>query len=288
MWDPFEGRKVHILVIAACLCTFLYLLSTGKVSIYRAHGEEVQLEPLKPAAIHNLAQFKSNISPTRCLSSQSQSNEENTLRDELGFEKTSAGVYVEIGALDGKRFSNTASLATCQKWQGVLVEANWNNYQSLKRNVVLQKRPMLTAYFGAVCNSTQESVTFLMNPNVPAVGGDVSLMAESFKSSWHPDKDHSEVAVVPCKPMDFYLRNVTHVNFFSLDVEGAELMVLETINFSRVHIEVFLIEFDETQPLKNAKIISLLTSLKYSECLKFTVERSKVFVHKKSNYHANC
>lgn len=32
------------------------------------------------------------------------------------------------------------------------------------------------------------------------------------------------------------------MNFFSLDVEGAEKLVVDTIDFSRVQIDIFMIE----------------------------------------------
>jgi hypothetical protein len=35
---------------------------------------------------------------------------------------------------------------------------------------------------------------------------------------------------------------VTRINFFSLDVEGAKLMVLETFDFDKVKIDVLMID----------------------------------------------
>lgn len=48
---------------------------------------------------------------------------------------------------------------------------------------------------------------------------------------------------VPCKPMKTILKeaNVEKIDFFSLDVEGAELTVLDTIDWS-LPISIFLIE----------------------------------------------
>ena len=41
------------------------------------------------------------------------------------------------------------------------------------------------------------------------------------------------------------------IDFFSLDVEGAELTVLQTLNFSRVDIRVMVIEQDGSSPTKD-------------------------------------
>eukprot|EP00966_Prymnesium_polylepis_P125801 2908632-Prymnesium_polylepis.1 len=44
------------------------------------------------------------------------------------------GVFVELGALDGRMYSNTIILEKCFSWRGVLVEANPTNYQQLRRS----------------------------------------------------------------------------------------------------------------------------------------------------------
>jgi hypothetical protein len=49
---------------------------------------------------------------------------------------------------------------------------------------------------------------------------------------------------VPCGPLSPVLESILdgHINFFSLDVEGAEAMVLKTIDFSKVTIDVLIAE----------------------------------------------
>ena len=37
--------------------------------------------------------------------------------------------------------------------------------------------------------------------------------------------------------------NRTHVNYFSLDVEGAELPILKTIPFERITVDIFSVEY---------------------------------------------
>ena len=54
-------------------------------------------------------------------------------------------------------------------------------------------------------------------------------------------------ANVTCGPLSPAIEHVfqeenMHVNFFSLDVEGAERLVLDTINFDKVKVDVFMIE----------------------------------------------
>ena len=64
--------------------------------------------------------------PGQCQPSQSQWGEEKWLLEHFFAEKRN-GVYVELGAVDGVRFSNTLALHTCRDWTGVLVEAPPNS-----------------------------------------------------------------------------------------------------------------------------------------------------------------
>ena len=68
---------------------------------------------------------------------------------------------------------------------------------------------------------------------------------------------------MPCGPLGPVIEKVfpgrlqlqlpSRVNFFSLDVEGAEKMVLDTIDFSKVQIDVFMIEVVNNHCLQGKK-----------------------------------
>ena len=50
------------------------------------------------------------------------------------------------------------------------------------------------------------------------------------------------------------------IDFFSLDVEGAELHVLNTIDFDVTNVGIFVIEADNHDPQKNEAVRALLRS----------------------------
>lgn len=56
--------------------------------------------------------------------------------------------------------------------------------------------------------------------------------------------------------------NVTHIDYFSLDVEGGELDVLRGIDFERLHIDTFSIEHNGFEATKN-EIIRFMAEKKY-------------------------
>jgi len=51
--------------------------------------------------------------------------------------------------------------------------------------------------------------------------------------------------VVPCFPLETLLLaiNVTHIDYFSLDVEGVEMPVLRTIPWNKLDIRVMSVEY---------------------------------------------
>jgi len=63
-----------------------------------------------------------------------------------------AGTFVELGAVDGLKYSNTLLLERCFGWRGLLVEGNPASYAALRRNVQRGARSARTrAAHSAVC-----------------------------------------------------------------------------------------------------------------------------------------
>eukprot|EP00520_Triparma_pacifica_P020062 CAMPEP_0118645420 /NCGR_PEP_ID=MMETSP0785-20121206/7496_1 /TAXON_ID=91992 /ORGANISM="Bolidomonas pacifica, Strain CCMP 1866" /LENGTH=138 /DNA_ID=CAMNT_0006537311 /DNA_START=816 /DNA_END=1232 /DNA_ORIENTATION=- len=62
----------------------------------------------------------------------------------------------------------------------------------------------------------------------------------------NPDhvKFSSQTVQVHCGPLKAYLAalGISHIDFFSLDVEGAELLVIRQFDFSAVTVDVLMVE----------------------------------------------
>ena len=206
------------------------------------------------------------------------------------FSETFQGTYVEIGALNGLNFTNTLYLDKCMQWKGVLVEASKKSYDELVENSQKYRNKLTETHYGAVCAHPHTHIDFASSKKNSATSGDISEMSPSFITRWY-DKNVSHNSVItktPCRPMSEYLVNLTVVNFFVLDVEGAELSVLETTDFTSVHFDVIMIEFDFTSPVKNYKIRQLLFNINFVECLN-VVPRSALFINKNpSNLSWKC
>lgn len=150
---------------------------------------------------------------------------DNTLKNKEG------GFYVECGACDGEFQSNTLYLELKRNWTGLLIEPNRKNYQQLLKT---NRR----AFYINACLSPY---------NHPAV--------LKFKEDWaighlmEQNPGGSKTVDVQCFPFYSILLalNIKHIDVFSLDVEGAEVSILETVPFDKVDISMLNVEYQHVR-----------------------------------------
>jgi len=211
---------------------------------------------------HALDNIVDSLSSNCTVRSASQSGEEKAYMSRFMSKGMSGGTYVEIGALNGHTFSNTRVLSKCHGWRGLLFEANLENYRNLLRRI---DRPnVVIARHSAVCEPPQRWTTFTRDGG--AVATDTSRVSKSFAKRWAFQNHPNETVQVPCAPMYELLGDIQHVDFFSLDVEGAEFSVVSTIDFRRVRIDTFCIELDGHDKAKEKRVVDLLKREGYERC----------------------
>lgn len=172
------------------------------------------------------------------------------------------GVFVEMGALDGLRYSNTKLFEESPlDWRGVLVEANPVNAAKVPRN-----RPHATLVAEAACPEGVGTVDFVGSH---AVGGVVDTMTAGHRRRWV--KPQEQVVSVPCRPLGAILAGagITFIDFFSLDVEGGELQVLQTMDWS-IPVRVWVVEMS-LEASQLTTIVELMARHGY-ECQGFSCE----------------
>ncbi|KAG0729173.1 Transposon TX1 uncharacterized protein [Chionoecetes opilio] len=150
------------------------------------------------------------------------------------------GFYVECGALDGEVRSNTLFFERKRNWKGLLIEADPKNYHQM-----VNKRRK--AYMSPTCLSPTPHPTMVMFQQQENQGHIVGKGDDTAGGT-----DVKTVVEVQCFPLATYLLalNVTTVDYFSLDVEGAEFDVLKTIPWEKVDIKAVDADppIDETAP----------------------------------------
>lgn len=162
------------------------------------------------------------------------------------------GVFVEIGALDGERYSNTYFLENALNWRGVLIDALPHNARRLLQRAHAggDRRHSLALHM-AVCLPPRTSVRFLSSdPDTSAVGGAVDEMDPGIRASFHGDASRNRLFTVPCGPIGPYLlaAGLRAIDFWSLDVEGSELTVLRTFAWGRIAVHYLLVEVNSREP----------------------------------------
>lgn len=181
----------------------------------------------------------------------SQSSEDQ-IAHESYFSTKTRGVYLELGALDGEFISNTLFFER-RGWRGVLIEAN-----PLLFSKLIHKRPESVGVNAAVC-SHAGTVHFISKS---FVGGIWEFMSEEFRKTYHRTVKQEDLQPIKCLPLGSLLRwlDVRHIDFFSLDVEGAELEVLRTFDFKHTSVDVIVVEADNSNKEKDQAVRELLTA----------------------------
>lgn len=170
------------------------------------------------------------------------------------------GSFIEMGALDGLRLTNTLALEALG-WKGVHIEASPSSYAGLARN-----RPLQVDIHAAVCDKAR--MVHYVDEGNDCCRGIAEFMTDLFKKHFHPEvwkNGYAGLPEVQCLPLSLILDQLgmAHFNMFVLDVEGGELAVVQSIDFSRHSFDVIIIEADGSDKQKEANLIQLLASKGY-------------------------
>ena len=152
------------------------------------------------------------------------------------------GTFVELGALNGRLYSNTLLLERCFGWNGLLIEALPHNFEKL----VQSGRSRSRFVHSAVCKDGVNQVEMQQEKGnmlqaTATSSADIMERQRAAKSIF--GGAHLERIRVPCRPLSriMHENGLPNATFLSLDVEGAEAIVLETVDpaaFGVVMVEV--------------------------------------------------
>ena len=159
----------------------------------------------------------------------------------------SQGFFVESGAFDGEWLSNTLALERERGWTGLLIEPDPAN-----QKVLLSKQRNAWIFRGGLSTAKSEDslVRFRLDrtPNTTAGGLSALDMIKKGKRGGMLRGHRYEYENAYVAPLDAILRaiDVHTVDFWSIDIEGAEAMVLDATDFGRIEVGLIEIETDQT------------------------------------------
>jgi FkbM family methyltransferase len=161
------------------------------------------------------------------------------------FKNKKNGFFIEAGANNGFRQSNTLYLEVILGWHGLLIEPNPHEFSNLQthrsQNICYQcalvsndyNKPEIRGYFNETEyeSSLMGLVSEEDNPRIN-IGGTKKRFAEREEIS------------VPARTLSSILDEhaIIEVDFLSLDVEGYEILALNGIDFNRHQPKLILIE----------------------------------------------
>ncbi len=175
------------------------------------------------------------------------------------FSDQETGFYVEIGGHDGRHLSNTLHFELCG-WTGIAIEAHPDLFKQLEAN-----RPNTKCIHAAIGNYGDTTI-FYMSDIGSLSTFDKEQRDYFIRTRAEVTKDnYTEVAIQPMGTAELFQQgNAPEViDFVSIDIEGAELDALETHDFEKYDVRIFILETDENLSEKEKVISRLLESHGY-------------------------
>ena len=139
------------------------------------------------------------------------------------------GFYIEIGAFDGRKKNSTILLEQAG-WQGVCVEPTPSSYEQLIKN-----RKCRCENVAIWKDDTVKE--FAVYDNDPAWNGITETLDQ-----YHIDRlDQARTISVPTKTWNS-LKLPKHIDYLQIDVEGAELTIMDCIDWTTQSISYICME----------------------------------------------
>lgn len=153
------------------------------------------------------------------------------------FPEKRGGYFLEIGGGNGITHSNTYILEKRYNWSGIIIEANPLQCKKISK---IRKASVIN-----VCaDSMERSVSFLNNGDL---GGIVDVDTDNVPEKrvalmrWR----YKNIVQIPALSVNKILSQInapTEIHYMSLDIEGAELRVLQGIDFNKYRIYSITVE----------------------------------------------
>jgi len=212
----------------------------------------------------------------------SQDNQDKYLEENI-FKGFKNGFFVDVGANDGISINNTLYFEKYNNWTGINIEPIKSVFQKLSIN-----RPNCININCAVSNFNGET------ENICNTG--YTEMISGIKDNYDPrhlnrlERENNmmnsttNIIKINTKKLETILHenNITHINYLSIDVEGAEFEVIKSINFNNVFIDV--IGFENNYEDLSYPIVKYLENYNYDiiyKCMDiFMIHKNSIFYKK--------
>ena len=164
----------------------------------------------------------------------SQSGQDRIIKNSF-FRSKKNGYFVEIGAFDGVLGSNCIHFEKSMNWEGIAIEPSKTQFEKLSKNRNCK-------VLNAAISSTEKDVEF------------IEVIEGLTQMSGIYDDNYSAKLIIENNKKNKFNKNkmktstfeksilTKEIDYLSIDIEGAELDVLKSINFQEYIIKVISVE----------------------------------------------
>jgi FkbM family methyltransferase len=250
------GAMTQLAVAQTQLKEALRTLEEANVSVQRALSADPTLPEANTVAWligHHLGNFPQFFS---------QFGQDRYLYQHL-FENTRSGVFVDVGAYDGLTGSNTLFFEKFLGWKGVCIEPDAAQFAKL---TMFRSCDCVQA-----CIADRESTARFLS-----VAGGLTMMG-GLVDHYEPgdlkmvtERSGAKIVNVATQRLDAVLRsrNITAIDYLSIDTEGSELAILRSFDFSQFRVRALSVENNRNA----APIPDYMQSLGYSRIARLGVD----------------
>tara|TARA_B100000029_G_C17409315_1_gene900106 strand:- start:178 stop:876 length:699 start_codon:yes stop_codon:yes gene_type:complete len=165
------------------------------------------------------------------------------------------GFFLEIGACDGFRLSNTLFLER-YGWNGIISEPLILWHKKIKnRKCIISKK--------AVYNKSGLKLMFENVEDYPELSGLKQNLEEDNNHFLRKKSVTTEVETISLNELIEQNTSQKNIDYISIDTEGSEYEILKNFNFKKFNVEIFTIEHNYIEKKRN-DIFNLMHSNNYT------------------------
>ena len=150
------------------------------------------------------------------------------------------GFFVDIGAYDGITEGSNSLFFEQLGWEGICIEPNPARF-----NLLVQNREC-TCFNYAIADTIGEASFLQILDGIDTLSGLVETFSDSYKQELHRVMESNnyrhEYVSVKTERFENLVPNTKTIDYLSIDTEGNELCILETIDFNKYDIRIMTIE----------------------------------------------
>lgn len=158
------------------------------------------------------------------------------------FNKKEGLTFLDIGAHDGVTISNTFFLEKERNWNGICIEAQPYVFEQLKHNRNCTCINVAVSNFEGITDFTYIEGYANMLSGISSSYNEAHMNRIKDEVSYHGGR--VTTIKVPVKKLQTIIEenNLFEIDFCSIDTEGSELEILESIDYTKTLVKVIIVE----------------------------------------------